>query len=162
MHQLQLTATISFDVKLSFDWNDLPQFAHFPFCERRCTQWWRVFVCSRYWRTPTSRKLDLQAKFRLTAHTAWATTRQAAHFIRGPCFWNFELGFWLSGNGNSPHEFPEFEDNTQVVIYRWRILRSIVQCSIYGNEILARLSCVGGLLLLRAALSDTKHKYIRW
>lgn len=63
---------------------------HFPFSERRCTQWWCVAVCSRYCRTPTSRNVGLHAIFvrskMIGIQLPCATILHAEHFIRGPCF----------------------------------------------------------------------------
>ena len=86
LHQLQLTATISFELKLNFDWNALPQLLHFPFCDRRCTQWWVVGFCWRYWRTLPTWNVGLHSKFKAVTHVVCATTLQAEHFSRWPCF----------------------------------------------------------------------------
>lgn len=67
-----------------------PHCLHFPFSVRRWIQWWRVLVCSRYWRTPTSRNVGLHANCARSINReiqlAWAMILHAEHFIRGPCF----------------------------------------------------------------------------
>lgn len=69
----------------------LPHCLHLPFSVLRWTQWWCVLVCSRYWRTPTSRNVGLHANWEpLSTSTeiqlAWAMILHAEHFILGPCF----------------------------------------------------------------------------
>lgn len=67
-----------------------PHCLHFPFSVRRWTQWWCVVVCSRYWRTPTSRNVGLHAicvrSITIDIQLAWAIILHAEHFIRAPCF----------------------------------------------------------------------------
>lgn len=66
-----------------------PHCLHFPFSVLRCIQWWWVVVCSRYWRTPTSRKVGLHASVDLSIRSdiqlEWALILHAEHFIRDPC-----------------------------------------------------------------------------
>lgn len=71
-----------------------PHCWHLPFSVRRCTHWWCVVVCSRYWRTPTSRNVGLQAIgarcITMGRQLVCTTILQAEHFIRGPCFCGIE------------------------------------------------------------------------
>lgn len=65
-----------------------PHCLHFPFSVRRWTQWWCVLVCSRYCRTPTSRKVGLHARccrsINADIHPTCAYILHAEHFIRAP------------------------------------------------------------------------------
>jgi len=91
-----------FDVPQNGSEPTLPHCLHLPFCERRWTQWWWIHVCSRYWRTPTSRKVALHENFTLSIkmlmQLVWAMILQAEHFILGPCFWNEGANNRLEGH----------------------------------------------------------------
>lgn len=70
-----------------------PHCEHLSFCVLLCIQWCLTVLCSLYWRTPSSLKLDLHlaASGKFPKHSECTIIRHAEHFRRTPCFYKEKI-----------------------------------------------------------------------